>query len=42
MDLAPSAKLFRELADGYASSRVTLAPSKCEIVTTKKVHECQL
>ena len=36
MDLAPSAKLFRELADGYASSRVTLAPSKCEIVTTRK------
>ena len=29
-------ELFREFADGYASSRVALSPSKCEIVTTKK------
>jgi len=36
MELAFTAELFREFADGYPSSRVTLAPSKCEIVTTKK------
>ena len=36
IDRVFTAELFREFADGYASSRVTLAPSKCEIVTTKK------
>ena len=36
IDLVFTAELFHEFADGYASSRVTLAPSKCEIVTTKK------
>ena len=36
IDLVSTVELFHEFADGYASSRVTLAPSKCEIVTTKK------
>lgn len=31
-----SAELFRAFADGYVSSRMTPAPSKCEIVTTQK------
>ena len=31
-----SAELFRAFADGYASNRVTPAPSRCEIVTTQK------
>jgi hypothetical protein len=33
---AVSAELFHDFADGYASSRVTPVPSKCEVVTTKK------